>query len=157
MVVSGHDAGFSTSFTRISFVLAYFGGSRYTVPGARPSEVFLYALYQSSLITLKCLGIYIPLVLELFLDDCAGYWHWFVRPICGYVVLFSVIDFPNWALKYYADDHVLMAVPELYWYGREGKWFGMRQFVVYMLDGVVQVRLFCPSSNCLHNLIDIQQ
>jgi hypothetical protein len=33
------NTGFSTSFTRISFVLAYFGGSRYTVPGARPSEL----------------------------------------------------------------------------------------------------------------------
>ena len=48
-----------------------------------------------------------------------------------------------------------MAVPELYWYGREGKWFGMRQFVVYMLDGVVQVRSFCPK--LLAYLIDIER
>lgn len=33
-----------------------------------------------------------------------------------------------------------MAVPELYWYGKEGKWFGIRQFGVYMFDGVLQVR-----------------
>ena len=48
---------------------------------------------------MKCIGIYIPLILELFLDDCACYWHWLVRQICGYVVLSSVIDIPNWALK----------------------------------------------------------
>lgn len=36
----GYDIGFSTSFTRISFVLAYFGGSRYTVHGVLPSELF---------------------------------------------------------------------------------------------------------------------
>lgn len=32
-----------------------------------------------------------------------------------------------------------MALPELYWYGREGKWFGIRDFGIYMFDGVVQV------------------
>jgi len=37
------------------------------------------------------------------------------------------------------DDHVLMDVPEMYWLGREGKWFTLGQFVVYMFDGVVQV------------------
>lgn len=100
---------------------------------------------------MKYIGIYIPLILELFLDDCACYWHWLVRQICRYDVLF---DIPNWALKYYVDDHVLMAVPELYWYGREGKWFGMRQFAVYMFDGVVQVRSFC--SRQVADLIDIQ-
>ena len=41
----GYDTGFSTSFTRISFALAYFGGSRYTVPGVRPSElVFIHSI-----------------------------------------------------------------------------------------------------------------
>ena len=37
------------------------------------------------------------------------------------------------------DDHVLMAIPELYRYGREGKWFGTKLFSVFMLEGVVQV------------------
>ncbi|KAK7455126.1 hypothetical protein VKT23_010997 [Stygiomarasmius scandens] len=36
------------------------------------------------------------------------------------------------------DDHVLMDLPELYRYGREGRWFGMKWFVMYMLDGVYQ-------------------
>ena len=33
-----------------------------------------------------------------------------------------------------------MAVPELYRYGREGTWFGIRMFMIYVLDGIVQVR-----------------
>jgi hypothetical protein len=32
-----------------------------------------------------------------------------------------------------------MDVPELYRYGREGRWFGLRLFTIYMLDGVYQV------------------
>jgi hypothetical protein len=31
-----------------------------------------------------------------------------------------------------------MDVPELYRYGREGRWFGLRLFTIYM-DGVYQV------------------
>ncbi|KAF8969603.1 hypothetical protein BDZ97DRAFT_1794193 [Flammula alnicola] len=73
-------------------------------------------------------------------------------PALGFVVdLLTICSFPlivclNIRSSYVSlplthlliDDHVLMAVPELYWYGREGKWFGMRQFVVYMLDGIIQ-------------------
>jgi phospholipid-translocating ATPase len=33
-----------------------------------------------------------------------------------------------------------MALPELYRYGREGHWFNMKLFLVYMFDGIVQVR-----------------
>jgi len=36
------------------------------------------------------------------------------------------------------DDHVLMALPQLYRFGREGKWFGEKLFAVFMLEGVVQ-------------------
>jgi len=32
-----------------------------------------------------------------------------------------------------------MAFPELYRYGRERTWFSMKSFVIYMLDGVIQV------------------
>jgi phospholipid-translocating ATPase len=38
------------------------------------------------------------------------------------------------------DDDILMAIPELYRYGREGRWFGSGTFVVFMLDGIYQVR-----------------
>ena len=34
-----------------------------------------------------------------------------------------------------------MAIPELYRFGREGSWYGLRLFSIYMLDGVYQVRL----------------
>ena len=33
-----------------------------------------------------------------------------------------------------------MQIPELYRYGREGRGFGLRLFVIYMVDGVYQVR-----------------
>lgn len=36
-----------------------------------------------------------------------------------------------------------MALPQLYRYGREGHWFGLKWFTLYMLDGVAQVRDFC--------------
>ena len=39
------------------------------------------------------------------------------------------------------DDHILMALPQLYRYGREGKWFGVKLFTVFMLEGIVQVGL----------------
>ncbi|KAF9556000.1 phospholipid-translocating ATPase [Agrocybe pediades] len=57
------------------------------------------------------------------------FWNsfWTIAPVIG-IGLFDR----------FADSHVLMTVPELYWYGREGKWFGMGQFIVYMFDGVVQ-------------------
>jgi hypothetical protein len=32
-----------------------------------------------------------------------------------------------------------MALPALYRYGQEGKWFGPKLFTVFMLEGVVQV------------------
>ncbi|KAF9478485.1 phospholipid-translocating P-type ATPase [Pholiota conissans] len=38
----------------------------------------------------------------------------------------------------FLDAHVLMQVPELYRYGREGTWFGTRSFIIYMIDGIVQ-------------------
>lgn len=34
-----------------------------------------------------------------------------------------------------------MALPQLYRYGREGKWFGVKLFTVFMMEGVVQVGL----------------
>uniref|UniRef100_A0A0W0FFE3 Phospholipid-transporting ATPase n=1 Tax=Moniliophthora roreri TaxID=221103 RepID=A0A0W0FFE3_MONRR len=37
-----------------------------------------------------------------------------------------------------ADSHVLMDLPELYRFGREGRYFGMKWFVPYILDAVYQ-------------------
>ncbi|KDQ06150.1 hypothetical protein BOTBODRAFT_39791 [Botryobasidium botryosum FD-172 SS1] len=36
------------------------------------------------------------------------------------------------------DDDILMALPPLYRYGREGRWFGSGVFTIYMLDGIYQ-------------------
>jgi hypothetical protein len=40
----------------------------------------------------------------------------------------------------FQDADVLMNFPELYRHGREGKWFGLKWFTIYMFDGVMQVR-----------------
>ncbi|TFK36361.1 hypothetical protein BDQ12DRAFT_686784 [Crucibulum laeve] len=57
------------------------------------------------------------------------FWNsfWTIAPVIG-IGLFDR----------FADAHVLMELPELYRYGREGSWFGMWWFVVYMFDGVLQ-------------------
>jgi phospholipid-translocating ATPase len=39
------------------------------------------------------------------------------------------------------DDDVLMAIPELYSYGRKGHWFGTKIFLLYMFEALYQV---CP-------------
>ncbi|CAG8751938.1 15749_t:CDS:2, partial [Acaulospora colombiana] len=39
------------------------------------------------------------------------------------------------------DDDVLMAIPELYRYGREGTHFGLRKFTWYMVDAVLQAAI----------------
>ena len=39
----------------------------------------------------------------------------------------------------FLDYDVLMSVPELYHYGREGTWFRLRTFFLYLLDGLYQV------------------
>ncbi|KZP18285.1 phospholipid-translocating ATPase [Athelia psychrophila] len=57
------------------------------------------------------------------------FWNsfWTIAPVIG----IGVFD-------RFTDDSVLMALPELYRYGREGKWFTQRQFAVYMIDAVYQ-------------------
>ncbi|KAF9532881.1 phospholipid-translocating ATPase [Crepidotus variabilis] len=94
------------------------------------------------------------MILNFFYKNivCIGVLWWF-QIYCGwssnYVFEYTYLLFWNsfWTIApvigiglfdRFADDHILMAVPELYYFGREGKWFGMGQFVVYMLDGVVQ-------------------
>lgn len=42
------------------------------------------------------------------------------------------------------DDHVLMALPELYKHSRLGEYFNLRLFLIFMFDGVYQV---CPLWN----------
>ena len=46
---------------------------------------------------------------------------------------------PHSISDFLADGDVLMAIPELYRYGREGTHFGLGMFSWYMLDAVFQV------------------
>ncbi|KAF8163678.1 hypothetical protein B0H34DRAFT_649957 [Crassisporium funariophilum] len=57
------------------------------------------------------------------------FWNslWTIAPVIG-IGLFDR----------FLDAHVLMQVPELYRYGREGSWFGIKSFLVYMMDGILQ-------------------
>ncbi|CCL98771.1 uncharacterized protein FIBRA_00776 [Fibroporia radiculosa] len=41
----------------------------------------------------------------------------------------------------HVDDHVLMALPELYRHSRKGEYYGTKLFFIYMMDGVVQSAL----------------
>jgi hypothetical protein len=58
-----------------------------------------------------------------------------------YLIVISVRfdPIPVFHSSFPADGDVLMAIPELYLYGREGTHFGLGMFTWYMLDAVVQV------------------
>jgi phospholipid-translocating ATPase len=77
------------------------------------------------------------------------FWNsfWTVAPVIGIGLFDRIVGKPGYSPNYLihisdncvSDSDVLMNIPELYHYGREGKWFGIRLFAVYMLDGVYQV------------------
>ncbi|KAI0823535.1 phospholipid-translocating P-type ATPase [Trametes gibbosa] len=60
------------------------------------------------------------------------FWNtfWTIAPVIG-IGLFDRI----------VDDHVLMAMPELYKHSMNHEYFGTKLFLIYMLDGVVQSAL----------------
>ncbi|KAF8514068.1 phospholipid-translocating ATPase [Gautieria morchelliformis] len=83
---------------------------------------------------------------------CIGVLWWF-QIYCAwstqYVFEFTYLLFWNvfWTLcpviaigvfDRFMDADILMAIPELYRYGREGSWYGLRLFSIYMLDGIYQ-------------------
>lgn len=37
------------------------------------------------------------------------------------------------------DQRVIMQVPEVYRYGIQNKWFGLKRFTCYMIDGIYAV------------------
>ena len=76
--------------------------------------------------------------MELVLDDRTRYRNWSVRPYRWYVA--SALRLLRWNSHETLDDDILMALPELYRYGREGHWFSMKLFLAYMMDGILQVR-----------------
>ncbi|KAK0439550.1 phospholipid-translocating ATPase [Armillaria borealis] len=94
------------------------------------------------------------MILNFFYKNivCIGVLWWF-QIYCGwssnYVFEYTYLLFWNsfWTIApviaiglfdRLIDADVLMAIPELYRYGREGKWFGLKWFTVYMFDGVYQ-------------------
>ncbi|KAG5643214.1 hypothetical protein DXG03_001334 [Asterophora parasitica] len=94
------------------------------------------------------------MILNFFYKNivCIGVLWWF-QIYCGwssnYVFEYTYLLFWNsfWTIApviaiglfdRIVDAHVLMDLPELYRYGREGRWFGMKWFSIYMFDGVVQ-------------------
>ena len=61
---------------------------------------------------------------------------------CSIVLLVSLYQFRNLLLSdSQLDDDILMEVPELYRYGREGHWFGNKVFLMFVLDAVIQVSI----------------
>jgi len=77
------------------------------------------------------------------------FWNslWTIAPVVGigifdrflgeYKIMLALIY--TIFMFYFIDAHVLMQVPELYRYGREGTWFSLRSFLIYIFDGIVQV------------------
>jgi hypothetical protein len=59
----------------------------------------------------------------------------------------------NVVLTVVLDANVLMALPELYSFGRKGHWFGLKWFTIYMLEAVLQVRLFAIGELSLINVV----
>ncbi|KAH9484538.1 Putative phospholipid-transporting ATPase C24B11.12c [Psilocybe cubensis] len=57
------------------------------------------------------------------------FWNslWTIAPVVG----IGIFD-------RFLDSRILMEVPELYRYGREGTWFNLRSFLIHVLDGIVQ-------------------
>lgn len=81
--------------------------------------------------------IHLPTLLErlLVLVPCHCYWN--IRPHDWYDL--SEFQYPRYLRLHSVDDDILMSVPELYRYGREGYWFGTWTFAIYMLEAVYQV------------------
>ncbi|KAG6899806.1 hypothetical protein C0993_006629 [Termitomyces sp. T159_Od127] len=94
------------------------------------------------------------MILNFFYKNivCIGVLWWF-QIYCGwssnYVFEYTFLLFWNsfWTIApviaigifdRIVDAHVLMDLPELYRYGREGRWFGLKWFTVYMFDALYQ-------------------
>ncbi|CAE7183194.1 unnamed protein product, partial [Rhizoctonia solani] len=94
------------------------------------------------------------MILNFFFKNivCIGVLWWF-QIYCGwsttYVFEYTYLLFWNvfWSIAPVIaigifdrniDSDILVILPELYRYGREGRWFGLRVFATYMLDGIYQ-------------------
>lgn len=130
--------GFSTFSTRTLYPLECCGGSKSSLVGAQLSEPpHLLAPKHSLIIDL------VDLIILTFFSGIR-YGQSFPSLESDYLIA-SLVRFQHYIIVtaadiFLSDSHTLMAVPELYRYGREGTWFGIRIFMIYVLDGIVQVR-----------------
>ena len=124
----------------------FYGGFRYLMHGAQTSA-FFSQLYVCHL----------RWVAESVLEyTYLLFWNsfWTIAPVIGMGLFDRIIGKIFIALSLSCfwcfsliDDDVLMKIPELYRFGREGKLFGIRLFVIYMVDGIYQVSECYKSSN----------
>ena len=123
------------------------GGSKFIALGVQTSECLGFLTFDHVLI--KC-----P-VCSSILTFCSGIRFGLSPPlsVLAYLIDLLVSDITSvlCGVRYALitgckDDTVLMALPELYRFGREGTWFGLRPFILYMIDGVYQVCLSVISS-----------
>ena len=52
------------------------------------------------------------------------------------------------------DDDILMILPELYKYGREGRYFGIKLFSYFMLEGIFQVCFVTRFDLCITEVLN---
>jgi magnesium-transporting ATPase (P-type) len=137
VVLKGFSAGSIISFTRTSSASVYYGGLCSTAHGRQLSKCccVFWTIFPNGL------------SLSVFEYTYLLWWNsfWTLCPVIA-IGLFDRIVGAYTALLTcdvgtyrHVDDHVLMALPELYRYGREGKWFGVKLFSVFMFEGVMQV------------------
>ena len=137
VILRGFLAGSIISFTRTSSVSVYYGGSCSTVDGRQLCKCcYAFGSFLSN-------GSF-PSVFEYtYLIFWNSFWTLcpviaiglFDRIVGAYIALLT----SEVRTHRRVDDHVLMCIPELYRYGREGKWFGAKLFTVFMSEGVIQV------------------
>ncbi|GJJ12412.1 hypothetical protein Clacol_006654 [Clathrus columnatus] len=107
----------SISSIRTSSVLVYYGGSKYIALGALNTSWNILTSFSGTY-SLPCARLSLLAYLIALL----------VGPLASYFTPVLIVS----------DANILMAVPELYRYGRENTWFGFRLFTAYMLEGIVQ-------------------
>jgi hypothetical protein len=137
MMLMDFLAGSTTSSTKISSASVYYGGSCSTVGGRQLSKwCYVFRLSFSNDLSLSVFEYTYLIFWNSFWTLCPVIAIGLFDRIVGAYTAMPISDAGTYPL---VDDHVLMAIPELYRYGREGKWFGVKLFSVFMMEGVVQV------------------
>lgn len=135
LLLTESSIGSSTSSTRTSSVSEFCGGSRYTVDGVLNTSLSIRTCSFGMSSGRSRLSL--PSVSLIALPVSFSCYYMIQSLIC------------------LLDDDILMVLPELYKYGREGHWFSMKVFAIYMFDAVFQVSdikpLYIHASNFVHS------